>query len=170
MFLRFNRLNRCLNALSVQSITTSAHCRRCDTTSHHFQQTIAHLNQDLKPSSQSTDRPFLSDRLFRTEVLQSVFTLSQNVVKGNRSVDELIESQDLQQLCQTIEENVNYLRNRELINSLHSFLLMGTDPNTSLIQNLENEVLWRAKYMTLKDLLQCLSYHVRYQTTEQQMK
>ncbi|XP_054169068.1 FAST kinase domain-containing protein 4-like [Oppia nitens] len=129
------------------------------------------LNTSSAVINSSTDvNQFNHNRDFRKEFLQNIFVLSQNVLKGKRNINELIEEKDLQNICKTIEDNVKYLRNYELINGLHSFLEMGLRPTTSIIQHLENEILWRAKDMSLNNLLTCLSFHVRFQTTEQQLK
>ncbi|CAG2118518.1 unnamed protein product [Medioppia subpectinata] len=181
MFLRLNPLKRCLNALncdlnvlSVKCISNSVYSRGSDHLLDGFdgfgrpKTSTTDICTDLKANP--NDNQFISDRFFRKEVLQTVFSLSQNMVKGNRSLSELIESSDWQVLCQTIEDNVSHMKNRELINTLHSFLVMNISAEDVLIQCLENDILWRAKHMTLKDLLVCLQYHVRYQTTDQQKR
>ena len=35
---------------------------------------------------------------------------------------------------------------------------------------MENQLLWKTKMLSLKELLECLSFHFRYQLTEQQKK
>ena len=67
-------------------------------------------------------------------MLEDIFALSHYVAKGVKRIDELVDENEFKTMCDSIERNITDLTNKELIRCLHSFLVMGLDPECRVVR------------------------------------
>lgn len=96
--------------------------------------------------------------------------LSKLTLQGKADPKKIKGDPRFETLCTHFQSKLQHMPHYALLQGLRSLLELRVVENTSLLESVENEVLWKARKMSLKSLNYCLKFHTRFQEIEIQKK
>lgn len=96
-----------------------------------------------------------------------VTAISRNATETKMEADSILKDDRLQQLLQTIEKQISHVWNGNLVNLLKSLYLLELE-NGKLLRSVENEVRWRLRRLTSKQLVGLADFCVAFAHTQEQ--
>ncbi|XP_069778205.1 FAST kinase domain-containing protein 4 isoform X2 [Narcine bancroftii] len=90
------------------------------------------------------------------------------VVGQKMDSQKVIEDAHFQQLLNTINSQISVVWNGNLISLLRSLVVMRLDTKNPVLQSIENEVHWRLRRLTFKNLTSLVDYYTSFAQSDQQ--
>lgn len=105
-----------------------------------------------------------------TQAANVMSTLGRLVVHNQAVADDILKEDKFHDVCSVLNKNIRNVNHSTLLLTLKNMLSIGVPPEKYVVQSVEHEVLWKIRKMSLRQLVQLLSFHLAHQQTDLQRK
>lgn len=105
-----------------------------------------------------------------TQAANVVATLGKLAIQNQAIVNDILKEDKFHDVCNIIDKNLRSVNHSTLLLTLKNILSIGVPPEKFIVQSLETEVLWKIRKMSIRHLVQLLSFHLVHQQTDLQRK
>lgn len=96
-----------------------------------------------------------------------VIAISRHATEKKMETGSVLQDDRCQELLQTVEKQISHVWNGNLVNVLRSLYLLGLEDG-KLLRSVENEVRWRLRRLTFKQLVGLSDFCVAFAHTQEQ--